>query len=43
MNLLSFKKSDKDLYGEGINKNIVLEMKIKTKPGSLEFLNYFHV
>lgn len=41
MSLVSFENSDNDLFG--VTKNTVLEIKIKTKPGSLEFLNDFHV
>ena len=43
MSLVSFENSDNDLFGESVTKNTVLEIKIKTKPGSLEFLNDFHV
>ena len=43
MSLVSFEDSDNDLFGESVTKNTVLEIKIKTKPGSLEFLNDFHV
>lgn len=43
MSLVSFQNSDNDLFGESVTKNTVLEIKTKTKPGSLELLNDFHV
>lgn len=42
MSLVSFQNSDNDLFGESVTKNTVLEIN-KTKPGSLELLNDFHV